>query len=330
MINEILIFRTDRIGDLLISCPAVLSLKEKIKDSRITLITSKYNYDYARSLNIFDDIRIIPRKNFIEKIKFIKKLSKIKFDYIFIFDGKERSIITSIFIKSKIKTALMQKKRYNFLYNFLGLKLIDDDNKTNLVELYQKVLDTSNLNIKISNFDFLKIKKNNGFSSNILTKNYILIHLDEKWIKSLYINKYKSINPTYQDFINFLKIISQKNEILITTGLVNYNLIDDIKNNFFKKVNEKIYFKDINNKKIYLIFKPSLDDIESLIANAKTLISCHGAITHIANSYDIEILDIIDESKKNWYPRFSSYMSNYNFFYRNNFDLLSKEIISKI
>ena len=102
MINEILIFRTDRIGDLLISCPAVLSLKEKIKDSRITLITSKYNYDYARSLNIFDDIRIIPRKNFIEKIKFITKLSKIKFDYILIFDGKERSVLACIFVKSKL------------------------------------------------------------------------------------------------------------------------------------------------------------------------------------------------------------------------------------
>ena len=165
---------------------------------------------------------------------------------------------------------------------------------------------------------------------NILTKNYILIHLDEKWIKSLYINKYKSINPTYQDFINFLKIISQKNEILITTGLVNYNLIDDIKNNFFKKVNEKIYYKDINNKKIYLIFKPSLDDIESLIANAKTLISCHGAITHAAYSFNIPILDIIENNNKVFYHKYTSHMNKYTSIYRQNFSSIKNVLLSKL
>ena len=68
--------------------------------------------------------------------------------------------------------------------------------------------------------------------------------------------------------------------------------------------------RKVDDKKIYFIYKPSLDDIESLLVNTKTLIACHGAITHVANSYGVQILDIIDESKKDWYPRFSSYMSN--------------------
>jgi len=30
MINNILIFRTDRIGDLLVSCPAIITIKKKV------------------------------------------------------------------------------------------------------------------------------------------------------------------------------------------------------------------------------------------------------------------------------------------------------------
>ena len=63
MINNIMIFRTDRIGDLLISCPAIITIKNYIKDSNITLITSKKNYEYARSLNLFDKVYKFPDKN---------------------------------------------------------------------------------------------------------------------------------------------------------------------------------------------------------------------------------------------------------------------------
>ena len=43
MNSKILIFRTDRIGDLLVSCPAIATIKDNILDSKITLITSKKN-----------------------------------------------------------------------------------------------------------------------------------------------------------------------------------------------------------------------------------------------------------------------------------------------
>ena len=55
MNNNILIFRTDRIGDLLVSCPAIATIKENIIDSEITLITSKKNYEYAKSFNFFHE-----------------------------------------------------------------------------------------------------------------------------------------------------------------------------------------------------------------------------------------------------------------------------------
>ena len=62
--TNILIFRTDRIGDLIYSCPVIFTIKQYFKNSQITLITSNKNYDYAKSLNIFYEI-IGPAKYFL-------------------------------------------------------------------------------------------------------------------------------------------------------------------------------------------------------------------------------------------------------------------------
>ena len=47
MVN-ILIFRTDRIGDLIFTCPTILTLKKHITDCKISLVTSEKNYKYAK------------------------------------------------------------------------------------------------------------------------------------------------------------------------------------------------------------------------------------------------------------------------------------------
>ena len=105
MVN-ILIFRTDRIGDLIYTCPTILSIKDYFKDSNITLITSEKNTSYAEKLNIFKNIFEFPKKNIFSKINFVYRLSKINFDYIFVLDGKERSIISTAFCTSKNKFAV--------------------------------------------------------------------------------------------------------------------------------------------------------------------------------------------------------------------------------
>ena len=119
--KNILIFRTDRVGDLILTCPAILTIKNYFINSNITLITSNKNYDYAKSLNFFTNIIKFPNKGFFNKVKFTYKLSKIRFDYIFIFDGKERSYISSLFLKSRKKVAISsQIKKYHRLYRRVG------------------------------------------------------------------------------------------------------------------------------------------------------------------------------------------------------------------
>ena len=330
MVNNILIFRTDKIGDLLITCPVVLTIKKHLTNSKITLITSKNNHNYAKSFGFIDDIVMFPQGNLLEKFKFIISLSKKKYNYILILDGKDRSIISSIFISSQKKVAIMSKKRINFFWKLFNIKFIEDDESTNLIKIYQNSLKCCNINTNISNFDYLKHKIDNNFSGDFNIKKYIQIHLDEKWIKNLYIEKYKNINPSYQNFTEFLISLSKQNNILITTGMINFELINSLKSNFFKKKTDKIYYTKVYKNEIYLVYKPSLIDLESLVRQAQVLITCHGAISHIANSFNVKMFDIIDESKKDWYSRFSSYMNNYNLIYRDSFNLIHKKIINDV
>ena len=64
-----------------------------------------------------------------------------------------------------------------------------------------------------------------------------------------------------------------------------------------------------------------------MLRKTKTLISCHGAVTHAANSFNVKIVDIIEKNKEAWYSRYTSYLNNYNLIYRNDFYKLKKNLI---
>ena len=326
--SNILIFRTDRIGDLLTNCPAIISLKDSIKNAKISLVTSKKNDSYAKTFSFIDETMIFPNDNIFKKLKFAISLTKRKFDYIFVFDGKDKSIITSAFLKSQNKIFLVPKNKfYLYFLKIFKIKFVIDDNNTDLIELYQKMFSALKINNKVKNFDFLKHKIDNNSSSKIDIKNYIHLHLNEKWFNKLYISKYTDINPKFKNFINFILELVKRENLLITTGLIDFSLLNELKSNFFINSKFNIFTKKINDKTIYLIDKPSLLDLESLMQKSKIFISCHSGITHIANSYDVKILDILDEKKKEWYKRFTSYYTNYNLIYRSNFEILSKKIL---
>ena len=327
MVN-ILIFRTDRIGDLIVACPAILAIKKYFKNSDITLIASEKNTSYAKKLNIFKNVLEFPKKNIFSKINFVYRLSKTNFSYIFVFDGKERSIYSTAFIKSKYKVALASKIKMH--YRIFKIKYFVESESTNLNTIFQESIKYCQIDSKISDYNFLTRKNDNNFSSNISIKNYLHIHLDEKWVSSLYISSYTNINPNYDEFIDFLNILSGKNDILITTGLHDFELINELKNKFFEKKSNNIFFKKNFEKLIYFVYKPTFDDIESLLRNTKVLIACHGAITHASNSFNVKKIDILEHVKLNFYKKFTSYLDDYHPIYRSNFVLLRKEINKKI
>ena len=67
MLKKILVFRTDRIGDLIVNCPSIITIKNYFQNSEITLVASDNNIEYAKSLNIFKNIYSFPRKNLLKE-----------------------------------------------------------------------------------------------------------------------------------------------------------------------------------------------------------------------------------------------------------------------
>ena len=74
--KEILIFRTDRVGDLLFSLLFIKIIKLNFPHCRITLIASERNYEYAKTFKEIDNILLL-KNNIFSKIKLIFRLKKI-------------------------------------------------------------------------------------------------------------------------------------------------------------------------------------------------------------------------------------------------------------
>ena len=329
MIKKILLFRTDRIGDLLFTCPTILTLKNHVNDCKLILVTSEKNYKYAKSFRFIDEVLLFPKRGLLNKFRFLINLYKLKFDRIFIFDGKDRSIITSIFLRSKNKVAKIVNKKQAFFCKLFKIKFSYDLLGKDLNDLHEKLLNYSGIDKQISNFQFLKHKDDNGFSSKIPLDNYIQVHLDEKWFSSTYIKSYKDISPSYEEFSNFIKILSDKKNVLITTGLEKNNIIEQLELNSTSQPSKNVFINNIKEN-IVIVNNLTLLDIESVLRKTKTIITCHGGVTQAAASLNVKIIDIVEQSKEDLCKRYSLYIKNYYSVYRDKFSIIKNRILQLI
>ena len=105
--DKIIIFKTDRLGDLINFSPCLKIIKDNNKDYHITLICSDFNFQVAKNYSYIDEFIILDKKNLFKNIiNNFRKLFLTKYKYLFQFDGKGSSYTISYFIKSKIKSTI--------------------------------------------------------------------------------------------------------------------------------------------------------------------------------------------------------------------------------
>jgi len=293
--NKYLIFRTDRIGDFLLTAILISSIKRNEPNSIITVVSSEKNYDYIKSFNFVDEV-ILLKNNFFDKIMLIKKLRKTYYEFVILHDSKNRSSRISSFLK-------------------FGLKIKPNNNSNiSYIEIIKKIL--SELNFNFIDSDLNTLKQRNYDSLDCSNRDFILFHFDEKWIYANYISEYTNIEPSKDaliSFINLLLITSNK-ELIITTGMNCPNILNDI-------------FDNNLDSRITIYKKLDFLDLENLISKCKLLVSCHGSVSHVAAAHQIKQIDIIDEKKLDFYSKWSAHFRNYTPIYRKKFSELTKEII---
>ena len=79
-ITNILICRTDRIGDLILSLPAAAALKKYIPGVRVTFLINKYTEAVTKGCPDIDDVIYYDHNDTVSLIKLVKKIRSHKFD----------------------------------------------------------------------------------------------------------------------------------------------------------------------------------------------------------------------------------------------------------
>ena len=339
-----LIFRTDRIGDFLITLPLLKSIKRNKKNSKITIVASPKNIEFIKKIVIVDEVFLLKSNNFMDKFRLFLKLRKYSYDTIIVSDKKNRSIFLSLFLNATKKVFNVSKNSQKKLLSlFFKNIFIDNDELQNLPVKEILKNNCEALNIDFNSIDY-KIFEENQFINEFNLKKiidleklkYVVFHYDEKWELENYSKLFKKaknltdLNIDKNSFIQFLNKLSEKTSmnIIITTGYLNTNILNEIKKNSIR-INKSLYEINLNkDKKFFLVIDQDFFSMLHIISKSNLFISCHGAFTHIASNYDIKILDIIEENKKKHYSRITDHMNNYRTLYRKNCLELFNEIIN--
>lgn len=337
-----LIFRTDRIGDFLITLPIIKSIKRNNPNSKIFIVTSHKNKDFVKSNNYVDDIFILKKNNIYNKFKLYLRLRKFIFEAIIVSDKKNRSLLLSLLLKSENKIFNVSKLNQKNLLKFFFKNVFLDNDK--LKDVSKKNINEENcqsLGIDLREEDhkfFLQNQFINEYKYNDLfdldDNNFIVFHYDEKWELNNYakmFSKAENFTDIKINLLLFKKFLSdiEKNKqvkIIVTTGFLNTELIHQLKQ--ISKNLIKSFYKINNNS--FLITDQNFNSISHLISKSKLFISCHGAFTHIASNYNVKIVDIIENHKKDHYSRITKHMNKYISLSRDNFSILSDKIIKNI
>lgn len=316
--KKILVFKSDRIGDLINISSVIYNLKKNFPYSEITIVCSKYNSRIANYYKDIKDIIILNKSFFFFSIKYFKKLYLTKYDLLLQLDGKKNSYLSSAFINANIKGGLIFIKYKKILNNFSSIKrpnfliskffdylepCIEDyeilNNKDyHYLNLYLNILKKFNLTI-YSNDHYLPF--NDANNQNF--KNYLHIHIDERWEKfddNLYIN-----------FINKINDILNKNKIVITSNINGNKFYFKIKDEF--KSNDNFLFKD----------NVSIKDLLNIIFYSQAVLSSHsGFIVHAAAAFKKKIIDLVPKNINNELDRWVPYNINYKRFNNEDFSKL--------
>ena len=151
-----LIFRTDRIGDFLITLPLLKSIKRNNPNSIISVVSSTKNIDFIKKNIFVDEVFLLESNNLKDKFKLFFKLNKYKYEAIIISDKKNRSIILGLFLKGKNKifnvSKSFQKKILNF---FFKNTFLDNDELKNVTVKDILKKNCNSLNIELNKKDYI-------------------------------------------------------------------------------------------------------------------------------------------------------------------------------
>ncbi|MCR4337532.1 MAG: glycosyltransferase family 9 protein [Candidatus Omnitrophica bacterium] len=117
--KNILIVRTDRMGDVILTTPAIRALRQKFPDARLSILVAPATADLVRGNHDVDEVLVDDRKNMYKKWRFFRLVSQLRqrrFDLAIIFHTKKRTNMLCFLAGIPYRLGYRNKK-FGFLLN---------------------------------------------------------------------------------------------------------------------------------------------------------------------------------------------------------------------
>ena len=108
-----IIFKTDKIGDFINFSPCLKIIKHNFKESEISVVCSKSNYQIVKNYEEIDKVIVLKKTLILDFFTMLKNFFLNKYDYLFQLDGNKRSYFLSCFISANIKSTIFFFKDLN-------------------------------------------------------------------------------------------------------------------------------------------------------------------------------------------------------------------------
>lgn len=325
--DKYLIFRTDRIGDFIFSRMLIQSIKEKKPKSQIDFVCSEYNSKYIKNFKDINNIYILDKYNLPLMLNNLIKINKLNYDNLIILDGKRRSIFFSIILNASRKIAVVKDFRPKLILRFFFKKYFINSELNSQFYNFSSFINYLDLKVpkKINYYQNYKFEKNNLIKNE---KNFLLLHLDEKWFKGHYYDDFKYMDLKINNFYHLIKSIHKnlKKKIVITSGGYKIKDLELIIKKFFYKKEDNLYYSKKFGRNLIFIDNTSFRQLELIVKKSSLVICCEGAISHVSNAFDIKTIALINTPGIKTALFWTKHMKNIKLLSRSNI----KDISSKL
>jgi len=295
---KICIERSDRMGDMILTLPVIQGIKEKNPQAIIHVIASQKNSKICKQFNLID--KIFEKSKLSSSFNNLtKSISAEKYDYYFTFSPGWFGLRLGFFSKSKFKSSLILKSRYNSnIFSKLGQIIFSKlfYSKSLVINRFKSLQENKNIHqtnmmmdvvsksgIAISRKTQTKFIFNNVFTLN-KNKPVCIIHLSSKWINDYY---------SEENFNDLLKLLNEKDIFIYLTT-------DETTKNKFSKIFETFDAvedpSDIqkSEKSILICNNFNFENWTSLLNQADYVITPESGCTHIASLTKCKLAVIYD------------------------------------
>ncbi|MFH1355272.1 MAG: lipopolysaccharide heptosyltransferase II [Candidatus Omnitrophota bacterium] len=289
--KRILITRTDRIGDVLLSTPVIKAVRDRYPDAFIAMIVRPYSRDIVADNPYLDQVIIYDKsgkeKSWCGSYRFARKLSKKKFDLAIILHPTNRMHLISFL------AGIPRRVGYNRKLGVLltdGIKHTKQFGEKHELEYSLDLLKVLNIEPKERNL-FMPLKgESEIWADELLEKEGI-----KKSHRLLVINPGASCPSKIWPGQRFAELANRLIEkygfrIIVISGPKEITLVEKM-------------VKGIDHPVVNLAGRTSVNQLASIVRRCELLISNDSGPVHIATAVGVPVISIFGRNQQGLSPR---------------------------